>query len=67
LSFSSRWYEAQGLVVLEAARNEISAITSDSLAVHKLIEDGVTGMLFKDNDFVDMKPILLTYHQFFYL
>lgn len=54
-------------MVLEAARNEISAITSDSLAVHKLIEDGVTGMLFKDNDFVDMKPILLTYHQFFYL
>jgi glycosyltransferase involved in cell wall biosynthesis len=44
LSFPSRWYEAQGSVVQKAARYGIPAITSDSSATRKLIEDGVTGM-----------------------
>jgi len=65
LAIPSRWYEAQGLMVLEARSYGMPAFTSDSLADFKLIEDGVTGMLFMDNDLVDLKSNASTYHQFF--
>jgi len=55
LVFPSICHETQGLVVLEAARNGIPAIVSDSSVASELIEDNFTGVLFKNNDLEDLK------------
>lgn len=47
LILPSLWYEAQPLVVLEAAARGIPAIVSDKCAGRELIEPGVTGLLFE--------------------
>ena len=54
LVFPSLWYETQGLVVLEAASRGIPAIVSDVCAARDLIEDGVTGLLFRRGDVDDL-------------
>ena len=50
LVFSSLWYEAQPLVLLEAASHGVPAIVSDGCAGAENVVDGVTGLLFKDGD-----------------
>lgn len=54
LVFPSVCYETQGLVVLEAAAIGIPSIVSDGCAARDLIEDGVTGLLFKAGDVADL-------------
>ncbi len=50
LVFSSLWYEAQPLVPLEAAARGVPAIVSDGCAGAESVEDGVTGLLFRNGD-----------------
>ena len=50
LVLPSLWYEAQPLVVLEAASRGVPAIVSDGCAGRESLEDGVTGLLFKNGD-----------------
>lgn len=52
--FSSRWYETQGLVVLEAAANGVPAIVADNTAATDFIIDGETGLIFKTGDVADL-------------
>ena len=47
LVFPSRWYEAQPLVILEAAANGIPAIVPDTSAARDMVEDGATGLWFR--------------------
>ena len=54
LVFPSVWYETFGLVVAEAASYGIPAIVSDCTAARDLIEDNVTGLLFKSGDKHDL-------------
>jgi glycosyltransferase involved in cell wall biosynthesis len=58
LVFPSLWHETQGLVVQEAAANGIPALVSDSSAASELIENNVTGVLFRSNDLEDLKEKL---------
>ncbi len=43
----SRWYETQGMVVLEAASQGVPSIVPDSSAAREGVEDGVTGFWFE--------------------
>lgn len=47
-------YETLGMSVLEAAALGIPSIVSDTSAASELIVDGVTGLLFKRNNFDDL-------------
>lgn len=51
----SLWSEAQPLVVLEALSLGIPCIVADTSAACELIEDGVTGLLFKSGDVNDLQ------------
>jgi len=55
LIFPSVWYETLGLVVLEAAAFGIPSIVADTSAARELIDDGVTGLLFKSGDVNDLE------------
>lgn len=46
----SRWYEAQPTIIQEAAAMGIPAVVADETAARDLIEDGVTGVLFRQAD-----------------
>jgi glycosyltransferase involved in cell wall biosynthesis len=50
LVFPSLWYEAQPLVVLQASAVGVPSIVSDGCAARDQVEDGVTGLLFKNGD-----------------
>ncbi|TAM84182.1 MAG: glycosyltransferase [Acidobacteria bacterium] len=50
LVLPSLWYEAQPLVPLEAASRGVPAIVSDGCAGKETVQDGVTGVLFKNGD-----------------
>ena len=52
--FPSLLYETLGMSVLEAAALGIPSIVSDTSAASELIEDGVSGLLFRRNDFEDL-------------
>jgi glycosyltransferase involved in cell wall biosynthesis len=52
--YPSLLHETQGLAVLEAAALGIPAIVSDGCAARDLIEDGVTGFLFKHGSIDDL-------------
>ena len=55
LVFPSRWYETFGLVVMEAAALGIPAIVPDSSAAARNVVDGVTGLIFRSGDVVDLR------------
>lgn len=50
LVFPSRWYEAFGLVVAEAAARGVPAIVSDISAAAERVEHGVTGWIVPSGD-----------------
>jgi glycosyltransferase involved in cell wall biosynthesis len=54
LVFPSLWYEAQPLVVLEAAALGVPAIVSDSCAARDSVIDGETGLWFRSGDLEDL-------------
>jgi glycosyltransferase involved in cell wall biosynthesis len=54
LVFASRWYEAQGLVILEAAGRGIPTVVADVCAGRDSISNGVTGLLFRGGDMSDL-------------
>ena len=51
----SRWYETQGLVVLEAAARGVPAIVPDQCAASDFVDDGITGLVFRTGDLVDLE------------
>lgn len=55
LVFPSLSLETQGLVVAEAASKGIPAIISHASTASELIDNNVTGLLFKSNDLMDLK------------
>lgn len=54
LVFPSRWYETQGLTVLEAMANGIPVIISDCTAATEYVEHGKTGLHYKTGDQKDL-------------
>jgi glycosyltransferase involved in cell wall biosynthesis len=50
LIFPSLWYEAQPLAVLQASALGVPSIVSDACAAREQVEDGVTGLLFRNGD-----------------
>jgi glycosyltransferase involved in cell wall biosynthesis len=58
LVFPSLWYEAQPLVLLEAAARGVPAIVSDGCAGAENVEDGVTGLLFRNGDIESLSSAL---------
>jgi glycosyltransferase involved in cell wall biosynthesis len=54
LVFPSLWYEAQPLVVLEAAALGVAAIVSDTSAARDTVVDGKTGCWFRSGDHHDL-------------
>lgn len=58
LVLPSRWYEAQPTIIQEAAAMGIPAIVADGTAACDLIENGVTGVLFRHADSGDLARIL---------
>ena len=54
LVFPSRWYETQGLAILEAAARGIPAVVADSCAGRDFISNGSTGLLFRGADVSDL-------------
>lgn len=60
LVFPSLWYETQGLVVLEAAALGLPSIVSDACAAREFVEDGETGLWFRNNDQHDLENKMRT-------
>lgn len=58
LAFPSLWYEAQPLVVLEAAARGVPAVVSDGCAASESVRDGVTGLLFRNADVASLTAAL---------
>ena len=54
LVLSSLWYEAQPMVVAEAAALGIPAIVADQCAGREMVENGVTGLWFRSGDHADL-------------
>jgi len=54
LVFPSRWYEAFGLVVDEAAARGVPAVVSDISAAAERVTDGVTGWIFQSGNVDDL-------------
>lgn len=50
----SVWFEAFGLIVIEAFKNKTCVIASDVGGLHELISDKKTGLLFKRADPIDL-------------
>ncbi len=55
LVLSSLWYEAQPMVVAEAAAVGIPAIVPDQCAGREMVEKDVSGMLFRSGDCEDLR------------
>jgi len=58
LVLPSRWYETQGLVVLEAAARGVPAIVPDDCAASDLVVAGETGLIFRTGDVADLERAL---------
>jgi len=54
LVLSSLWYEAQPMVIAEAAAVGVPAIVADKCAGRDMVENGVTGLWFRSGDKVDL-------------
>jgi len=54
LVLPSLWYEAQPMVVAEAAAVGVPAIVADECAGRDMVENGVTGLWFRSGDQVDL-------------
>lgn len=54
LVLPSKWYETQGMVVLEAAAKGIPSIVAKTSAAAEYIIDGVTGLTFESGNEVDL-------------
>jgi glycosyltransferase involved in cell wall biosynthesis len=50
----SRWFETQCLVVLEAAARGVPAIVSDGCAARELVDNGRTGLWFRQGSVEDL-------------
>lgn len=59
LVFPSLWYEGQPLTVLEAKGLGLPVVVSDGCAGRDEVENGVTGLWFKNNDVNDLARALL--------
>jgi len=55
LLFPSVWYEGMPMTIIEAFSHGKPVIASNLGAMAELIEDGVTGLLFKTNDLEDLQ------------
>jgi glycosyltransferase involved in cell wall biosynthesis len=55
LVLSSLWYEAQPMVVAEAAAVGVPAIVADQCAGREMVENGVTGFWFRSGDRADLR------------
>lgn len=51
----SRWYEAQPMVIAEAAALGIPAIVADQCAGREMVENNVTGFWFQSGNWVDLR------------
>jgi glycosyltransferase involved in cell wall biosynthesis len=60
LVLSSLWYEAQPMVVAEAAAVGVPAIVSDRCAGREMVENGVTGLWFRSGDYADLRDKMTT-------
>src|SRR5262249_10936003 len=54
LIFPSLWYETHGLVPLESMSLGTPSIVSDGCAASAAIQDGVNGLLFRNNDIASL-------------
>lgn len=59
LVFPSLWYEGQPLVVLEAKSLGTPVIVSDGCAARDDIEDGISGLWFRNADADDLARVIL--------
>lgn len=50
LVFPSLWYEGQPIVIIEALASGLPVVASDHGAMASMIDDGVTGLLFRPGD-----------------
>ncbi len=57
--FPSKCYETQGLSVMEALAHGIPVIVSNTCAAREMIDDGYTGLLFKNDDLEALKNKIL--------
>jgi len=55
LVLSSLWYEAQPMVIAEAAAVGVPAIVPDRCAGSEMVENGVTGLWFRSGDYADLR------------
>jgi glycosyltransferase involved in cell wall biosynthesis len=55
LLLSSLWYEAQPMVIAEAAAVGVPAIVADQCAGREMVENGVTGLWFRSGDSADLR------------
>jgi glycosyltransferase involved in cell wall biosynthesis len=55
LVLASLWYEAQPMVVAEAAAVGVPAIVADRCAGREMVENGVTGLWFRSGDYNDLR------------
>ncbi len=59
LVFPSLWRETQGLVVAEALAMGLPVVVADTSAARDWVEDGVTGLLFRSGDPLDLSRKML--------
>lgn len=55
LVLPSLWYEAQPMVIAEAAAVGVPAIVADKCAGREMVENGVTGLWFRSGDYIDLR------------
>lgn len=55
LVLASLWYEAQPMVIAEAAAAGVPAIVPDQCAGSEMVENGVTGLWFRSGDCADLR------------
>jgi glycosyltransferase involved in cell wall biosynthesis len=59
LVLSSVWYEAQPMVIAEAAAVGVPSIVADQCAGRDMVENNVTGLLFRNGDSADLRDKMM--------